>query len=187
MGCPPRIPKEATILFEIELISFVDQGASDEFENFSEEERKQASFEQILGVVDAFRKTGNEAFELKQVGRAAGKYSQALRLLENANLKDEDEEKLMKSAALKLYLNLSLCDMKQARYGRACKYARKALEVDYNNIKALYRLARALRMLGNFDDGCMFVVDDDSSAQADRCAEYVQVATTLDFSEWQSY
>ena len=152
MGCPPRIPPEAVCLFEIELISFVDQGASDDFENFSEEERKQASFDQILKVVEAIRVTGNEAFKMNRIGHAGGQYSQALRLLENANLKDEDEEKEMKKAALRLYLNISLCDLKQAKSGNACKFARKALDIDPKNVKALYRLARALRQLKEFNE-----------------------------------
>lgn len=152
LGCPPRIPQEATTLFEIELISFVDQGASDAFENFSEEERKQASFSQLLKVVDSLRLTGNESFSIDQTGRAAGKYSQALRLLENARLQSEHEETQWKEVCLKLYLNLSLCDLKQARSGRACKYARKALDIDKKNVKALYRLARALRQLGEYEE-----------------------------------
>ena len=58
----------------------------------------------------------------------------------------------MKQSALKLYLNLSLCDLKDARSGRACKYARKALDIDPKNVKALYRLARALHQLGEYED-----------------------------------
>ena len=50
LGCPPRIPANAWTLFEIQLISFVDQEASDNFENFSEEERKQLSFEERVKV-----------------------------------------------------------------------------------------------------------------------------------------
>lgn len=152
MGCPPRIPKEAAVLFEIELISFVDQVASDEFENFSEEERKKTSLDEILKVAESLRMTGNEAFNLKQIGRAAGKYSQALRLLENTNLSDEAEENLMKKSALKLYLNLCLCNMKQARYGRSCKYARKALDVDSKNVKALFRLGQSLRKMSDYEE-----------------------------------
>lgn len=152
LGCPPRIPAERTTLFEVELVSFVDQEASDAFQSFSEEERKQASFEELLKVVDNLRLTGNEAFSINQIGRASNKYSQALRLIENARLQNEKEEQQMKEVSLKLFLNLSLCDLKQTRSGRACKYARKALDLDRKNVKALFRLAQGLRQLGEFED-----------------------------------
>jgi len=152
LGCPPRIPKNSTPLFEIELISFVDQGAVDEFENFSEEERKKATFDQILEAVDSLRRTGNEAFTLKQIRRASSTYSRAIRLLENARLKNEQEENLMKQSALKLYLNMALCDLKEAKAGRACKNSRKALDIEPKNPKALYRLARGLHQLGELQE-----------------------------------
>ena len=152
MGCPPRIPCNAEILFEIELISYVDQSAADAFQNFSEDEQKKTPFDEIIKVVETIRQTGNEAFTIKQYSRAASQYSQALRLLENTNLKNENEEKEMKKCALKLYLNICLCDMKQVRYGKACKYARKVLDIDNKNVKALYRLAQSLRHLGEYPE-----------------------------------
>ncbi|XP_065669005.1 inactive peptidyl-prolyl cis-trans isomerase FKBP6 [Hydra vulgaris] len=152
MGCPPRIPSNAEVLFEIELISYVDQLASDIFQNFSKDEQMKTPFEEIIKVVDSIRLTGNEAFMVKQYNRASSKYSQALRLLENTNLKNENEEKEMKKCALKLYLNISLCDLKQVRYRKSVKYARKALDIDNKNVKALYRLARSLRCLGEYEE-----------------------------------
>ena len=74
----------------------------------------------ILKVIDSLRLTGNEAFSINQITRAAGKYSQALRMMENAHLKNESEEVQMKKESLKLCLNLSLCNLKQAKSGRAC-------------------------------------------------------------------
>jgi len=152
LGCPPRIPEKATVMFEIELLSFVDQSASDAYSALNEDEREKASFIEIYNLSIQLRQEGNEAFTTNQVGRACGRYSRALRLLENARLKDEEDEKLMKEACQKLYLNLSLCDLKQKRSGRAAKYARKALECDPRNVKAIYRLGMALRQLGEFDN-----------------------------------
>merc|ERR1719427_436313 len=58
----------------------------------------------------------------------------------------------MKEISLKLYLNLSICELKQNKHGRACKYARKALDIQSNNVKALWRLARALRHMGEYSE-----------------------------------
>jgi len=151
LGCPPRIPQKATALFEIELISFVDQGAADVFENFTEEERKKATFAEILAAADSLRKTGNEAFGLNQIRRASSSYMRAVKLLENANLKNEQEEIEMKQSAVKLYVNMSLCDLKEAKSGRSCKNARKALEIEPKHVRALYLLARALQQLGELE------------------------------------
>jgi len=152
LGCPPRIPANTSVLFEIQLISFVDQDAADNFDNFSEEERKQMSFDDLVKVVEALRLTGNEAFSINQYGRALGKYSQGLRLMENAHLANEREESKMKEISLKLCLNLSLCELKQNKHPRACKYARKALDIDAHNVKALWRLSVALRNLGEYKE-----------------------------------
>lgn len=151
LGCPPRVPPKATALFEIELISFVDQGAADVFENFTEEERKKATFAEILAAADSLRKTGNEAFGLNQIRRASSSYMRAVKLLENANLKNEQEEIEMRQSAVKLYVNMSLCDLKEAKSGRSCKNARKALEIEPKHVRALYLLARALQQLGELE------------------------------------
>jgi FK506-binding protein 6 len=50
LGCPPRIPANAWTMFEIQLISFVDQEAADNYENFSKEEQKKLSFDEIVKV-----------------------------------------------------------------------------------------------------------------------------------------
>jgi len=152
LGCPPRIPPNAWTLFEIQLISFVDQEAADSFHNFSEEERKQMPFSDLLKVVESLRLTGNEAFGMNQMGRARGQYSQAARLLENGHLQNEKEEVKMKEILLKLYLNISLCQLKLNMHPMACKYARKALEIQPKNVKALWRLARALRHMGEYSE-----------------------------------
>jgi len=55
---PPPIPSPTythTVMFEIELISFVDHRAADEFASFSPEERQQATLEQLIAVANAER------------------------------------------------------------------------------------------------------------------------------------
>ncbi|XP_077864620.1 inactive peptidyl-prolyl cis-trans isomerase FKBP6-like, partial [Saccoglossus kowalevskii] len=55
-GCPPRIPGNATILMEIELVSFIDDAITEEFHRWTKEEQKRASFDEILAVVNGERK-----------------------------------------------------------------------------------------------------------------------------------
>ena len=52
MGCPPRIPGSASILFEVELLAFTEASALDDYQEMTEEERREMSFEKwVLKVV----------------------------------------------------------------------------------------------------------------------------------------
>lgn len=150
MGCPPRIPENASVMFEIELVSFVDQAASDEFSEFSSEEWNKASFENILKVAESFKETGNDLFKQSNFFQAIKKYDKGIQLLESSRLQDDSEEKIMKNALLVLYLNASLCSLKLGQGVRAKKYGRKALDLDPTNIKAIFRIAHGHQKEGDF-------------------------------------
>jgi FK506-binding protein 6 len=151
MGCPPRIPAEAQVMFEIELISFIDQSDLDNVLDMDETQRANATFDKILAATKNLKLEGNDAFKSGNIAKASAKYSRALRMLENARLGDEEDEEKMKSDAHILYMNLSMCDLKMKRSGRAAKYARKALEREPGNPRAIYRLAKAHHQLGEWD------------------------------------
>lgn len=57
-----------------------------------------------------------------------------------------DNEQKEKAAELKilLFINLSLCYHKDTQFRKSLEYASKALELDKDNIKALYRRGLAL-------------------------------------------
>lgn len=67
---------------------------------------------------------------------------QAIHMLETSRLKDDEEEKKWRECLLKLYLNLSLCNLKRKKPKPAITNCRRALEFDENNIKATFRLGK---------------------------------------------
>ncbi|XP_070572772.1 inactive peptidyl-prolyl cis-trans isomerase FKBP6-like [Ptychodera flava] len=150
-GCPPRIPGNAQILFEMELISYIDNSLVEDFHKWSKEDQRNASFDEILAVVHAERKAGNELYQLKHISRAFGRYNRAQRILENCHLKDEAEEKAMKKVMLKLCLNMALCSVKLCQSARAIMFCKAALEIDPQNVKGLFRYGQALHQLSEFD------------------------------------
>ncbi|XP_062508080.1 inactive peptidyl-prolyl cis-trans isomerase FKBP6-like [Corticium candelabrum] len=150
VGCPPRIPPHASLFFEIELISFIDSKASDDFQGFSEEDRRQASVDQLLEVCRSEREIGNDYFHRKQYGRAMSKYGRAINLLEHARIQNEEEEQLWKVSLTRLYLNMALCCLRKSTATRAISFANKVLEFDAKNVKAHFRLGQAYMMLSEF-------------------------------------
>lgn len=70
MGCEPRIPKDAEVLFSIELVNFVDDGAADMYEELNFEDKKK--FSKIEKIVSNLLNCAMENFKLQ-------KYKQAIR------------------------------------------------------------------------------------------------------------
>lgn len=151
LGCPPRVPPNVPVLYEVELLSYIDHKAAEDYDTFTEEERKQASFEQLLRVANSEREAGNDFYKRKQVNKAINKYLKAIKILEDCHLQNADQERWMNEVLLKIYLNAAHCSLELAQPARAIKYARKAIGIDPRNAKALYRMGKAYMKQGEFD------------------------------------
>lgn len=70
MGCPPRIPPEAsskvpmatailyatpTVLYEVEVLSFIDHKAADNYQELPEEERANVTLNDLIDVANSER------------------------------------------------------------------------------------------------------------------------------------
>ncbi|CAN8003761.1 unnamed protein product, partial [Ixodes hexagonus] len=151
MGCAPRIPGNACILYEVELLHFVDAQDALELEGLCLD-GESLPFPKLLELCGAKHKTGNSFCERKEFQRALKCYSSALHRLENARTKDKNEEMQQQQLLLKLFCNASLCCLRTGRANMAVAYGKKALLIEPNNVKALYRCGVGLKMQGYFDE-----------------------------------
>lgn len=78
---------------------------------------------------------------------------QAIRILEEASLKDDADEALQQRALVKLYLNRSMCALKLEKWDHAITFSNRALDIDPKNPKALYRYGLGMNMYGLRMDG----------------------------------
>ena len=69
---------------------------------------------------------------------------QAVRLLENRRLKNDEEEAKWKSLLVKLYLNVSLCNLRLRKPKVAISHSRNALSLDSKSVKAIFRLGQVM-------------------------------------------
>ncbi|CAF0907657.1 unnamed protein product [Brachionus calyciflorus] len=157
-GCEPRVPKNTPVLFEIEVISFVEANAYDQYETASDEQREKVNLEQMLKICNCLRELGNDNYKRMNYKEAAKKYRKAIYLLENTNLKTEEEEKRWQGVMLKLYLNMSQVCLKRAKPKKTIYYCKLALDQDAQNAKAIYRYGKSLRMLQDFDRSRKFLL-----------------------------
>lgn len=83
-------------------------------------------------------------------------------MLEDVEMKDEEQEKRQQELLRDLQLNRAHCCLKVGWPKKACIALQKALEIDPRNAKANFRMAKAKRMLGNLEDAMKYLKRADS-------------------------
>eukprot|EP01103_Thecamoeba_quadrilineata_P010159 TRINITY_DN2114_c0_g1_i1.p1 TRINITY_DN2114_c0_g1~~TRINITY_DN2114_c0_g1_i1.p1 ORF type:complete len:211 (+),score=62.73 TRINITY_DN2114_c0_g1_i1:270-902(+) len=138
MGCPPRIPPEAELEFEIELLS-VDE--------VKEAPRPDTFQDKIKKALEA-KENGNEKWKKGTFRKANQAYNKALAFLQNLS---EEEEELAEEVKLPIHLNLAASFLKLNQPRKAIEACRDALEIDPNNTKALFRMGQSYSDLLDFE------------------------------------
>lgn len=106
-----------------------------------------------LEGAEELRAEGNELFKAGQVGHAIAVYDRALEHLKYCP-PSMQERQARDKVRLLLYLNLSASYLIEKEYRNAEKCANKALQIDPNCVKGLYRRARA-RIGSSNEDAAM--------------------------------
>nr|XP_020459258.1 inactive peptidyl-prolyl cis-trans isomerase FKBP6 isoform X2 [Monopterus albus] len=158
IGCPPLIPAAAVVLYEVEILDFLDSGQVDDFTMLIPEEQNAVPLSTLLEVVNTLRSFGNRCFNQRRYDDAKDRYKQGLVLLGNRETHGDPEKQRIKSALLPFYLNLSLTELHLNNPRKAVKYGNKALEIDSSNTKALFRCGQAYLELLEYESAKSFLL-----------------------------
>ncbi|KAF1742821.1 hypothetical protein MXB_137, partial [Myxobolus squamalis] len=171
LGCPPRIPHNATIIFDVEMISFVNQDHEDATNNPDDNENR--SWTRVFRKLEVLHKEANDCFKHNHYGKALGRYGKALRLAEKASLFSGEDEEQMNEFCVKMFLNVGLCSLKLKKYKYAISMCERVLSVQPNNLKATFRLGQAYRHSGDFNKSKQFLIHAKTIAplNSDICDE----------------
>ncbi|KAM7520923.1 hypothetical protein LguiB_019885 [Lonicera macranthoides] len=126
------VPPFSKIIYEIEMLDFIKEKAAWEMSNH--ERIKAAGMK---------KEEGNTLFKNVKYQRAAKKYDKAADYVgEDGSFEDKDQ-KLVKSLRVSCWLNGAACSLKLNDFQGAIKLCSKVLDVEFYNVKALYRRAQA--------------------------------------------
>jgi peptidylprolyl isomerase len=133
-GSPPKIPGDATLHFDVELLGFKEKLP----------EKDEMSPEESLELAKRLKTEGTEFFQNKKYQDAVTKYEDAASYAINAGT---DEESVL---CVSCYLNAAMCNIKLKEWGGAVNACASVLAMDNEtkNVKALYRRGLARINLG---------------------------------------
>ncbi|XP_072992366.1 70 kDa peptidyl-prolyl isomerase-like [Typha latifolia] len=135
------VPPNSTVIYEVELVSFVKEKESWDLKN--NEEKIEAAGKK--------KEEGNVLFKLRKYARASKRYEKAAKFIEYDNSFNDEEKKQSKVLKITCNLNDAACKLKLKDYKQAEKLCTKVLELDSRNVKALYRRAQAYIQLADLD------------------------------------
>ncbi|KAF5891118.1 inactive peptidyl-prolyl cis-trans isomerase FKBP6 isoform X1, partial [Clarias magur] len=150
-GCPPIIPPWTTVLYEVQVVDYLDSAQVDEFFALFPEEQNLSPLSTLLSVVDTERSFGNRCFNQSRYEDAKHRYKRAMTLLMNREPADEDEGRRLEEASLPFLLNLSLTYFRLERPHKALQFGQRALEISPGNTKALFRCGQACLEMNNYE------------------------------------
>jgi len=136
-----NILPNATLEYEIELLDFTKEKQAWEMET-------PEKFE----ACEKAKKEGNDLFVAGKVERARKKYKKALGLVDSDYSMKDDEKENAKKLKLPCYLNLAACLLKLKDWKEVIENCNKALEMEPNNAKGLFRRGQAFSELDEWED-----------------------------------
>ncbi len=157
-GCPPRIPGNAQILARLELLDFVEEGEADAILALPIEERsKTFKFDDLIKVAGKEHREGNQYVKKKEFKLAAKCYERAVKLLEDTELANDEEESRQKRLLKKLQANRGYCYLNCNWPKKACIALQDGMKLQGCedpdiDCKMYFRLGLAKKKLANFMD-----------------------------------
>lgn len=135
-----QIPPDAELRYEVKLKSF--EKAKESWEMNTEEKLEQGSIA---------KEKGTQYFKEGRYKRATLQYKKIISWLEHETGLSDVEEAKAKNLRLAAHLNLAMCHLKLKEYSQVLENCDKALELDSNNEKGLFRRGEARLAVNDFD------------------------------------
>ncbi|GBG24248.1 Peptidyl-prolyl cis-trans isomerase FKBP5 [Hondaea fermentalgiana] len=123
----------------------------------AERELMEKSTRVKLDECRVFREEGNAWFEEGQYFRASEKYRRVTIWLDYTFPDTDEELKEMQEVHLPALVNLAVCFLKLGDAAQAMELARRALDMDPDNLKALYCRAKANRLEDKFEEASVYL------------------------------
>ncbi|TKY57910.1 70 kDa peptidyl-prolyl isomerase [Spatholobus suberectus] len=136
---PAVVPPGSNVVYDVEMTDFVKEKAPWELNS-----------KEKIEVAGRKKEEGNVLFKGGNYQRAGKKYEKAADFVSEDGSFEDDEQKQAKALRLSCWLNGAACSLKLNDFPEAIKLCSQVLDVEFCNVKALYRRAQAHMETGDF-------------------------------------
>jgi len=151
-GSPPKIPADATLRFEVELLDFAIP-------------KWKLSLEEKLAKAAECKEAGNAQFKAKDFKGAKSEYDKALDFVDGTTEECSEEQlETTKTLQVSCHLNGALMLQKLGEFEESIESCNQALALDEGNAKALFRRGTGEKNCGKLDEAKATLV---AAAKAD--------------------
>merc|ERR1711994_198984 len=130
------IPPNTDLVYNIDLLSFENEKSSWDMD-----------VKEKLASMVKKKKKGNTLFGMRKYSKACDFYSKALGVFLESDLKKDDladeDKKEIKKNQVSCHSNTALCKLKSKDFAECIESCNKALELDADNVKAIFRRGQA--------------------------------------------
>ncbi|CAK1549690.1 unnamed protein product [Leptosia nina] len=149
LGVPPRIKPRAKCVFYVKLIKSILTPAEGPLD-YSEPN----SFKRVHNEVRTMYGSGVTFYKLNNYNAAIQIFRKGVNMLHKCRLANEEEELAQQKLLIKLYTNLAICYNGTKQPLKACTSCNELHRLGnlWNSSKVLYQNAKALRMIGQFEE-----------------------------------
>ncbi|XP_006857116.2 peptidyl-prolyl cis-trans isomerase FKBP62 [Amborella trichopoda] len=134
------VPAFSTVVYELEMVDFT-----------KEEESWEMDTHERIKAAETKKEEGNVLYKIGKYTRAAKKYDKAMDYVREDDSFEDNQMKLVKALKVSCWLNNGACSLKLDEYKGAINLCSKVLNVESQNVKALYRRAQAYMGTSDLD------------------------------------
>ncbi|KAK1420618.1 hypothetical protein QVD17_22356 [Tagetes erecta] len=134
------VPPSSTVIYKVELVSFVKDKKSWDM-----------NMQEKIEAAGKNKEEGNSLFKAGKYLKAFKRYEKAAKYIEYDTIFSDEEKKQSKALMVSCNLNKAACKLKLKDYKQAEKLCTMVLELESNNVKALYRRAQAYIPVAHLD------------------------------------